>query len=718
MSKKVNIIVPVYADWASLRQNIKSLKKYYKNKYWVEAYYVNDCGPEADDLEKKIKASIRKAKNFYYRRNEKNLGFVKNCNNAAFNIVDKDSEILLLNSDTKVTKGFLEEMLRVLESESDVCAVNPRTNNAGLFGGISMSVPLDNRFYNKPKLSYKCYRKLRKVVSPTYTTLAVSGFCTLIKREFINRYGLFDEIYENGYFDDNDFSMRAHEAGFKCKIANRAYVFHDGAKSFSDEYRIERSKINQKIFVERYPSYLKIVQNYIKNLDEPVILKDTVIWRLYKKLSSAIEYGHDNGCLMMFSKTGQYIANKLKKDQDVSDPNIYTPKLKIWTHELSNTGAPLVLLDILQQWDIKNSLSVGIELYYPKQAARSENLYRKLQAMGIILVENDFLDSRFRDGDVVILNSSAYGGYLFDDLLTNLENGTVRHLFWYIHEDSEKISDAFRSQGNVAALSWYEMVVAERYSRVRQRILDVINKGKMTIYVPSSQTMLNWQKYLGTKCGFHIMPGRIFIDDGDFTIRSKTNFDKIDFSIVGSSPMKGQLSVVQAMISFYHEYFQKNPNRYRDFSLNIIGIEDESIDWRIGFLRNAAKGLEQVKIYKKRSHNEVHKLLKKFNFTILYSITEAFSMATMEGMAFGHPIIRNESSGQKEQLKPGVNGWAVDTKDWWGLVQTIEEILNKEKTSNEKLAKMSAESVKIARENRRQKYRLIDDVNKILITQK
>src|SRR5690606_14420400 len=108
------VIVPVYGDWMSLRQNIRSLLKHTPRSSNITIYYVNDCGPEADILEKKILRLISSRDNFYYHRNEENLGFVQNCNNAVFNIVPKDADILLLNSDAVVTGGLLEEMQEVL----------------------------------------------------------------------------------------------------------------------------------------------------------------------------------------------------------------------------------------------------------------------------------------------------------------------------------------------------------------------------------------------------------------------------------------------------------------------------------------------------------------------------------------------------------------------------------------------------------------------------
>ena len=51
---KVSIIVPVYADWETLKLNIESLKKYLGNSEEYSIYYINDCGPESEFLENKI----------------------------------------------------------------------------------------------------------------------------------------------------------------------------------------------------------------------------------------------------------------------------------------------------------------------------------------------------------------------------------------------------------------------------------------------------------------------------------------------------------------------------------------------------------------------------------------------------------------------------------------------------------------------------------------
>src|SRR3990167_7245703 len=120
-AKHVTIVVPVYADWLSLNDCINSLIEHLDSKHKV--VLVNDYGPEVDSLEKNMKRSIKSLPNFEYHRNSRNLGFVKTCNRAALQLDKTNNDILLLNSDTKVTEGFLEEMLKALYAKDKIGAI-------------------------------------------------------------------------------------------------------------------------------------------------------------------------------------------------------------------------------------------------------------------------------------------------------------------------------------------------------------------------------------------------------------------------------------------------------------------------------------------------------------------------------------------------------------------------------------------------------------------
>ena len=262
---QISIIVPVYSDWWSLSKNIASLKKYLANSEDISVHYVNDCGPEADILEKKIKENIGGLTNFYYYRNEKNLGFVGTCNKAALELVNQSDDILLLNSDTKVTKNFVTEMRKVLYSQDDIGAVTSRSNNATIW-----SVPMTSRLANYRWASYMLYRLIKHDLPEKYITPTIHGFCVLIKREMVKKYGLFDTVYGRGYGEENDFAMRLRSHGWKCAVANYSFVFHYESRSFGNEVRNKQIEKNEKILLERYPDYRHLVQEYWDNIQEPL----------------------------------------------------------------------------------------------------------------------------------------------------------------------------------------------------------------------------------------------------------------------------------------------------------------------------------------------------------------------------------------------------------------------------------------------------------------
>lgn len=280
----VTVVVPVYADWPSLSICIKSLKDYLSAENNV--LLINDSGPEADELELNIKKEIDGFDGYKYIRNVKNLGFVKTCNKAVFEIDKSKNDILLLNSDTKVTKHFLEEMLTVLYLDDKIAAVTPRSNNATI-----ATVPLSAMPQKgiEPRKSYKLYTRLKEKL-PRYVEVPTAhGFCMLVRRSVIRRFGLFDEVFGKGYGEENDFCMRISEHGYKSVLANQAYVYHMEARSFTLERKSELIKQNAKILRKRWPNYKQLVDEYIKEAlsrEEKIIGKPSFRSRVKKKLTS------------------------------------------------------------------------------------------------------------------------------------------------------------------------------------------------------------------------------------------------------------------------------------------------------------------------------------------------------------------------------------------------------------------------------------------------
>jgi len=262
---KVTIVVPVYKDIPTLRKCILSLKDNVDARHKI--MLMNDHGPEAEQIESEIANLIKGDARFEYHANKSNLGFVKTCNKAVYEIDKTDNEILLLNSDTVITADFLEELIEVLYLNEKHGIACPRSNNASVLT-IPFNYQGDRSLVTEK--SYDCYKKIKELL-PKYSVIPTAvGFCMLVRRSLISNYGLFDEVYSPGYDEENDFSMRINRYGYSVVVSNYAYVFHWETKSFSQEQKIRLNKQNEGMLLKRYPYYREVVSKYIDYQMNPI----------------------------------------------------------------------------------------------------------------------------------------------------------------------------------------------------------------------------------------------------------------------------------------------------------------------------------------------------------------------------------------------------------------------------------------------------------------
>ena len=89
------------------------------------------------------------------------------------------------------------------------------------------------------------------------------GFCMYIRRACLDRLGLFDaQRFGRGYGEENDFSLRASNAGWRNVLAGDVFVFHEGSVSFS----AERSALTEnagKALADLHPDYVRKVREFV-----------------------------------------------------------------------------------------------------------------------------------------------------------------------------------------------------------------------------------------------------------------------------------------------------------------------------------------------------------------------------------------------------------------------------------------------------------------------
>lgn len=258
----VTIVVPIYGDLPSLERCIESALQFGELEH-NRLLLINDCGPEADAIEVRVREMIDGHPAVSYHRNHHNLGFVGTCNRAAGELDDTENDILLLNSDAELTEGAVAELHAVLHASEKHGAVCPRSNNATI-----ATMPFIQREADADRTDVERTRQVFESLKgqlPRYSIAPVAvGFCMMIRRQLIANYGLFDTAYGRGYSEENDFCLRVNKLGYSAVVANRALALHEGAKSFEGPERTTIREDNERTLIERYPYYPAAVAHYLE----------------------------------------------------------------------------------------------------------------------------------------------------------------------------------------------------------------------------------------------------------------------------------------------------------------------------------------------------------------------------------------------------------------------------------------------------------------------
>ena len=152
------------------------------------------------------------------------------------------SNVVLLNSDTIVPRLWLEGLLDCMASDADLGIVGP-LSNAASWQSVPERTGADGRWavnplppgYNVDEFA-ELIRFKSKRTFPRVDF--VNGFCFMVKRSVIERIGYLDEeSFPRGYGEENDYCMRAQDAGFEMAVADHCFVYHAKSKSFGDAAR-------------------------------------------------------------------------------------------------------------------------------------------------------------------------------------------------------------------------------------------------------------------------------------------------------------------------------------------------------------------------------------------------------------------------------------------------------------------------------------------------
>lgn len=266
---------------------LKSLSKLaYPN--WELIVVDNASNDGSELLPKNYKNPINK---YTLIKNNKNLGFAP-ANNKGYKSA-KGDYILLLNNDTKVTPSFLTKMVKRMQKDMNVGVLQPKI--------YMMDEPnrLDNAGSFLTRIGFLEHWGFGEKDSSEFdietAVFSAKGACMLIKREVIEKVGLFDDAFKS-YFEESDFCWRVWLGGWKVLFFPKAHIYHKVGFTLQ---RLDVSNIN-------FDYYKNRISSLIKNLEAKNML-------ITVPLHLVISFGIAFAFLVRGNKNGSFMIVKAFK---------------------------------------------------------------------------------------------------------------------------------------------------------------------------------------------------------------------------------------------------------------------------------------------------------------------------------------------------------------------------------------------------------------------
>ncbi len=237
-----DIVVPVYGQAAYTKGCVDSIRTHTTVPFRL--IIVDDASVETATIEYLKELSVREAR-VRVLRQDQNRGYVDAVNLGLKNTAAEF--VVVMNNDTVVYPGWLEEMIVVAGQDPQIGIVNPEWEVPREFGS-------DTARYVKQDISARHGEFME--------TDWARGFCYLTKRCVIDRIGGLDRDFAPAYYDDWDYSLRAAAAGYRCARALGAFVYHFRNVTYSTNSSGQTSALLQQkgqVFYKRWGKPLNLL---------------------------------------------------------------------------------------------------------------------------------------------------------------------------------------------------------------------------------------------------------------------------------------------------------------------------------------------------------------------------------------------------------------------------------------------------------------------------
>lgn len=249
----IQVVVPIYNAYHATKDCLASLYRHNRE----DSVVLIDDGSDDDRIQVLLGSYKEKCAHWTFLKNHNNLGFVKTANRG---LVNSDGDTVLLNADTLVSQGWLKRLQDCVRAVPNLATATPWSNNAEI-----CSLPVTLRNNPIPENIDALAELLYQHHQPRYPEIPTAvGFCMLITAQAKQQLGLFNEtVFGYGYGEENDFSLRAAEQGFKNVLVDNAYVAHIGNQSFVEK-GLKPNQETMNRLLALHPDYGQQIDVFIK----------------------------------------------------------------------------------------------------------------------------------------------------------------------------------------------------------------------------------------------------------------------------------------------------------------------------------------------------------------------------------------------------------------------------------------------------------------------
>jgi GT2 family glycosyltransferase/glycosyltransferase involved in cell wall biosynthesis len=525
--------------------------------------------------------------------------------------------VVVLNSDTIVTFGWLERIIACGESDERIGILGPLSNAAShqslpalRDGGAWATNPLP-QFMTENGMA-----KLLERLSPRHRPRLpfINGFCYVVKRPVFEQIGYFDEEnFASGYCEENDFSYRASQAGFELAVVDDAYVFHAKSKSFTPAARKPIAQRNYQIFLEKHGT--ETIEALVRDIEA-----DSSLAPLRESVGEAIS-------------SPETLAAALDvADQDPLNVAFILPGFSAG----GSGGAHSVYQEALGL----RSLGVPARILIPDRVSRRVcAAYENAAEVFETFADSDELAARTADADVI---SATH--YKSVAMLADLRSRREDFLPAYYVQDYEPFFTAPGSDDFGEAIDSYEAVP------------DCLLFAK-------SHWLCN---IVGDRHGRHVAKVEPSIDETLFQPDAGRQRDAPALRIVAMVRPRTPRRQPSATLAVLDALQQRFGDRVELVTFGCGGEEMAALTDSLA-LRERHQGL--------LSRQQVASLLKRSDVFLDMSMYQAFGRTALEAMACGATAVVPRLGGVWDFVVDGVNALAVDTSSVHHAVEALSSLV-------------------------------------------